>query len=99
MFAFFHSEISFTQKVYPLSKKRSIVCNTSIENNSKSNNFGGLGKSLEDGAVAKIQECLLVVQDAEYSRFTLANDRIRVLKADAYDISCRYIFDVDAYDI
>ena len=35
---------------------------------------------------AELQECLLVGQDTEDSRFKLANDRIRVLMADAYGI-------------
>ena len=50
-------------------------------------NFGGLGKCMEDGAAARLQESLLVRQDAGDSRFKLANDRFRVLIADAPDIS------------
>ena len=38
---------------------------------------------MEDGAAAKLQECLLVGQDTEDSKFKLANDRLRVLMADA----------------
>ena len=53
---------------------------------SKSYNFGGLGKCMEDGSAAKLQECLLVRQDTGNSRFKLANDRIRVLMAKAHDI-------------
>ena len=41
---------------------------------------------MEDGAAAKLQECLRVGQDTEDSRFKLANDRLRVLMADAHDI-------------
>ena len=41
---------------------------------------------MEDGAAAKLQECLLEVQETEGSRFKLANDRLRVLMADAHDI-------------
>ena len=59
------------------------MCNTSRKDDSKSYNFGGLGKCIEDGAAAKLQECLLVGQDTEDSRFKLANDRLRVLMADA----------------
>ena len=40
----------------------------------------------EDGASAKLEECLLVGQDTEDSRFKLANDRVTVLIADAHDI-------------
>ena len=31
---------------------------------------------MEDGAVVKLQECLLVGQDTEYSRSKLVNDRL-----------------------
>ena len=41
---------------------------------------------MEDGAAAKLQECLLVGQDTGDSRFKLANDRFRVLMADAHEI-------------
>ena len=41
---------------------------------------------MEDGAAAKLQECLLVGQDTEYSRFKLVNDRLWVLMADAHDV-------------
>ena len=41
---------------------------------------------MEDGAGAKLQECLLLGQDTEDSRFKLVNDRLRVLMADAHDI-------------
>ena len=41
---------------------------------------------MEDEAAAKLQECLLVGQDTEGSRFKLANNRLRVLMADAHDI-------------
>ena len=41
---------------------------------------------MEDGAAVKLQECLLVGQDTEYSRFKLANDRLWVLMADAHDV-------------
>ena len=53
----------------------------------ESYNFGGLGKYMEDGAAAKLQECLLVWQDTGDSRFKLENDRLRVLMADAHEIS------------
>ena len=49
--------------------------------------IAGLGKCMEDGARARLQECLLVGQDTRDSRFKLANDRFRVLIADAPDIS------------
>ena len=62
------------------------MCNTSRKDDSKSCNFGGLSKFIEDGAAAKLQECLLVGQDTEDSRFKLANDRLRVLMADAHDV-------------
>ena len=52
----------------------------------ESYNFGGLGKYMGDGAAAKLQECLLVGQDTGDSRFKLANDRFRVLMADAHEI-------------
>ena len=51
------------------------MCNTSRKDDSKS-----------DGAAVKLQECLLVGQDTEDSRFKLANDRLRVLMADAHDV-------------
>ena len=54
------------------------VCSTSRKDDSKSYNFGGLGKCMEDGAGAKLQECLLVGQDTENSRFELATNRITV---------------------
>ena len=41
---------------------------------------------MEDGAAAKLQECLQVGQDTEDSRFKLANDRLRVSVSDAHDI-------------
>ena len=41
---------------------------------------------MEDGAAVKLQECLLVGQDTEYSRFKLVNDRLWVLMADAHDV-------------
>ena len=47
---------------------------------------------MEDGAAAKLQECLLVGQDTEGSRFQLANDRLRVLMATAHDIFAADIF-------
>ena len=40
---------------------------------------------MEDGATAKLQECLLVGQDTEDSRSKLANDRLSILMADAHD--------------
>ena len=52
------------------------MCNKSRKDDSKSYNFGGLGKCMEDGAAVKLQECLLVGQDTEYSRFKLVNDRL-----------------------
>ena len=60
--------------------------NTSIKDDYKSYNFGGLYKCMEDGAAAKLQECLLVGQDIGGLRFKLANGRLRVLMADAHDI-------------
>ena len=62
------------------------MCNTSRKDASKSHNFGGLGKCMEDRAAAKLQECLLVGQETEDSRFKLANDRLRVLMADPHNI-------------
>ena len=47
---------------------------------------------MEDRAAAKPQECLLVGQDTEDSRFKLANDRLEVLMADAHDIFVADIF-------
>ena len=44
----------------------------------------------ENGAAAKLEECLMVGQDTEDLRFKLANDRIRVLMADTHDFRCRY---------
>ena len=41
---------------------------------------------MEDEAAAKLQERLLVGQDTEDSRFELANNRLRILMADAHDI-------------
>ena len=41
---------------------------------------------MENGAAAKLQECLLVGQNAEKSRFKLTNDRFRVLMGDIHDI-------------
>ena len=35
---------------------------------------------------SKTRKMLLLKQGTEYSRFKLANDRLRVLMADAYDI-------------
>ena len=60
------------------------MCNTSRKDDSKSYNFGGVSKCMENGAAAKLQECLLVGQDTEDSRFKLANDR--VLMGDIHDI-------------
>ena len=51
------------------------MCNASRKDDSKSYNFSGLGKCMEDGAAAKLRECLLVGQDTEDSRFKLANDK------------------------
>ena len=62
------------------------MCNTSRKDDSKPYNFGGLGKCMEDGEAAKLQKCLLVGQGTEDSRFKLANDRLRVLMADAHDV-------------
>ena len=56
------------------------------KDDSKSYNSGGLGKFMEDGAEAKLRECLVLGQDTENSRFKFANDRLRVLMADAHDI-------------
>ena len=64
-----------------------ILCATRPEKiNSKSYNFDGLGKCIEDGAAAKLQECLLVGQGTEDLRFKLANEGLGVLMADAYDV-------------
>ena len=41
---------------------------------------------MENGAAAKLQECLLVGQKAGKSRFKLTNDRFRVLMGDIHDI-------------
>ena len=41
---------------------------------------------MEDGAAAKLEECLLVAQDTGDLRFKLENDRLRVLMADAHEI-------------
>ena len=41
---------------------------------------------MEDGAAAKLKQCLLVGQDTEDSRLKLANDRLRVLMAHAHDV-------------
>ena len=60
--------------------------NTSRIDDSKSYNFGELGKCMEDGGAAKLQGCLLVEQDTEDSRFILANDRLRALMADGHHI-------------
>ena len=62
------------------------MCNTSRKDDSKSYNFGGVRKCMENGAAAKLQECLLVGQKAEKSRFKLTNDRFRVLMGDIHDI-------------
>ena len=51
---------------------------------------------MEDEAAAKLQECLLVGQDTEGSRFQLANDRLRVLMAAAHDI---FVADILYYKI
>ena len=48
------------------------MCSTSRKDDSKSYDFGGLGKCMEGGVAAKLPESLLVGQDAEDSRFTLA---------------------------
>ena len=48
------------------------MCSTSRKVDSKSYDFGGLGKCMEGGVAAKLPESLLVGQDAEDSRFTLA---------------------------
>ena len=70
------------------------MCNTSRKDDSKSYDFGGLGKCVEDGAAAKLKEYLLVGQGTEMSRFKLVNDRLRVLMADVPDI-----FAADSYII
>ena len=44
----------------------------------------------ENGVATKREECLIVGQDTEDLRFKLANDRIRILMADAHDFRCRY---------
>ena len=44
---------------------------------------------MEDRAATKLQECLLVGQDTEDSRFKLANHKPRVLMANAH-FRCRY---------
>ena len=41
---------------------------------------------MEDGKAVKLPECLSVEQDTEDSRFKLANDWFRCLKADAHDV-------------
>ena len=62
------------------------MCNTPRKDDSKLYNFGGLGKCMENGGAAKLQEYLLVGQDKEDSRFKIINDRLRVLMADTHDI-------------
>ena len=62
------------------------MCSTSRKDDSRSYNYGGLGKYMEDGAGVKLQECLLVGQDTENSRFKFANDRLRILMADMHDV-------------
>ena len=61
--------------------------NTSRKDDSKSYNFGELGKCMEDGGAAKLQGCLQVGQDTEDLRFKLSNDRFRALMADGHHIS------------
>ena len=63
MFPVFHSETAFTRNKLPSSKQICFVCNTSRKDDSKSYNFGGLGKCMEDGAAAKLQECLFFLID------------------------------------
>ena len=88
----FHSETVFARKKLPSSKQKQIcfVCTTPRKDDFKSYNFVGLGKCMEDRVAAKLQECSLVGQETEDSRFKLANDRLRVSMADAH-----HIFDVD----
>ena len=52
---FFH--LQFTRNKLPSSKQICFVCNTSRKDDSKSHNFGGLGKCMEDEAAAKLQKC------------------------------------------
>ena len=68
------------------SKQISFVCNKSRKDNSKSYSFGGVSKCMENGASAKLQECLLVGKDTKDSRFKLANDKLRVLIGDIHNI-------------
>ena len=76
----------------PSSELISFVCNTSRKDDSKSYDFCGLCKCIEDGAAAKLQEYLLVGQGTEMSRFKLVNDRLRVLMADSPDIFAADIY-------
>ena len=60
---FFHSETAYTRNKLPSSKQICFVCNTCRKDDSKSYNFGQLGKCVEDRAAATQQECLLAGQD------------------------------------
>ena len=79
----------FTRNKLPSSKQICFVRDhgaTRPEKMFLSHIIGWLDKCMEDGAAAKLQECLIVGQDTEDSRFKLANDRLRVLMADAHHV-------------
>ena len=87
-FPFFNSETAFTQYKLSASTQVCFVCNTIRKNDSKSYL---LGNWMEDKAAARLQECLVLGQDTERSRFKLANNRRRVLMAVVRDIFAAYI--------
>ena len=61
------------------------MCSTSRKDDSKSCDFDGLVKCMEDEAAAKLQGCF-AKQDTEDSSFKLVNDRLRVLIGDTHDV-------------
>ena len=62
------------------------MCSTSRKDDSKSCDFDGLVKCMEDKAAAKLQGCFAKIQDTEDSTFKLVNDWLRVLVADTHDV-------------
>lgn len=84
----FNSETAFTRYKLSASKQVWFMCNSSRKDDSKSYL---LGMWMEDKAAARLQECLVLGQDTEGSKFKLANNRRKVLMVVVRDIFVAYI--------
>ena len=60
------------------------MCNSTTKDDSDSWNCGGLGKHIEDEIAVKLQQYLVLGQDAEESGFKFPNNKLRVSMGDEH---------------